>query len=101
VTATVDDALAVLASLPDSIACSLGGWVNSQTGEFGGMCSREDWREGLLEGNVAPDRFIQDVRAVGFLRSPAGLDYIADASARLRRRKFTVVTGEAARRDDR
>ncbi|HVB41971.1 MAG TPA: hypothetical protein VNF47_04605 [Streptosporangiaceae bacterium] len=93
---TVQDALALLASLPGDIADHLGAWTDTGTGELGGMCVREDWREGLLSGRVDPAAFIENARVMRWLYSPGALDVLADRAAAYRRRRFAVVDGSGA-----
>jgi hypothetical protein len=58
---TVQHALAVLAAADDAVAGSLGCWRRPD-GSLGDVCTRADWRAGLLDGNVDPEHLVRSIR---------------------------------------
>lgn len=66
----VREALAALAATEDDVAGTLGCWRSSD-GELGRAVTREEWRSGLLAGDVEPAAFLRTLRLLGFVASPA------------------------------
>lgn len=66
----VAKAITVLAALDDATAESLGCWRRPD-GSLGDWITREEWRAGLLAGEVDPVAFCRNIALIGYVMSPA------------------------------
>jgi hypothetical protein len=65
----VRKALAVLDTAPDGLADALGCW-RAPGGRLDRTVTRQEWRDGLLSGDVDPAALIRTIRLLGFVISP-------------------------------
>jgi hypothetical protein len=66
----VREALAALDAAPDDVVDTLGCW-RSPTGTLAEPVTRQEWRDGLLTGDVDPAALLRTIRLLGFVASPA------------------------------